>query len=39
VQGSGRFSSVGQLRKKIRVVVYHQANLPAELVQVEGAGS
>jgi hypothetical protein len=39
VQGSGRFSSLGQLRKKIRVVVYHQANLPAELVQVEGAGS
>ena len=31
VQGGGR-----QLRKRMRVVVYHQANLPAEIVQVEG---
>jgi hypothetical protein len=38
VQGPPRFSSVPLLRKKLRVVVYHQANLPAELVQVEGAG-
>ena len=38
IQGPARFSSVGQLRKKLRVVIYHQANLPAELVQVEGAG-
>jgi hypothetical protein len=38
VQGSARFSSVALLRKKLRVVVYHQANLPAEIVQVEGAG-
>ena len=33
VQGSARFSSVALLRKKLRVVVYHQANLPAEIVQ------
>ncbi len=38
IQGAARFSSVGQLRKRLRVVIYHQANLPAELVQVEGAG-
>jgi hypothetical protein len=38
VQGSGRFSSVGQLHRRVRVVIYHQANLPAEIVQVEGAG-
>ena len=38
VQGSARFSNVALLRKKLRVVVYHQANLPAEIVQVEGAG-
>jgi hypothetical protein len=31
VQGFAR-----QLRPKLRVVVYHQANLPAEIVQVEG---
>ena len=39
VQGSARIWSVAQLRKRLRVVVYHQANLPAEIVQVEGAGS
>jgi len=39
VQGSARVWSVAQLRKRLRVVVYHQANLPAEIVQVEGAGS
>jgi hypothetical protein len=38
VQGSARIFSVAQLRKRLRVVVYHQANLPAEIVQVEGAG-
>jgi hypothetical protein len=30
------YGSVAQLRKRMRVVVYHQANLPAEIVQVEG---
>jgi hypothetical protein len=30
IQGAGR-----QLRRKMRVVLYHQANLPAEIVQVE----
>jgi len=39
VQGSARVWSVAQLRKRLRIVVYHQANLPAEIVQVEGAGS
>ena len=39
IQGGARVTSVGQLRKRLRVVVYHQANLPADLVQVEGAGS
>ena len=38
VQGPLRITSVAQLRKRLRVVVYHQANLPAELVQVEGVG-
>jgi hypothetical protein len=38
VQGPARYSNVALLRKKLRVVVYHQANLPAEIVQVEGAG-
>jgi hypothetical protein len=38
VQGSGRFSNVASLRKRLRVVVYHQANLPADFVQVEGVG-
>jgi hypothetical protein len=28
--------SVAQLRRRMRVVVYHQANLPAEIVQVGG---
>jgi hypothetical protein len=27
-----------QVRRRFRVAVYHQANLPAELVQVEGVG-
>jgi hypothetical protein len=38
VQGSSRYSSVLQLKRRLRVVVYHQANLPAEVVQVEGVG-
>jgi hypothetical protein len=35
VQGSARIFSVSRLRPRLRVVLYHQANLPAELVQVE----
>ena len=38
VEGSSRYSSVLQLKRRLRVVVYHQANAPAEVVQVEGAG-
>ena len=38
IQGSLRYSSVLQLKRRLRVVVYHQANLPAEVVQVEGVG-
>jgi hypothetical protein len=38
VQGSARITSVAQLRRRFRVVVYHQANAPAEIVQVEGVG-
>jgi hypothetical protein len=36
VSGPARFSSVALLRRRLRVVLYHQANLPATLVQVEG---
>jgi hypothetical protein len=36
VQGPVRFSNVALLRRRLRVVLYHQANLPATLVQVEG---
>jgi len=32
------FGSVAQLHRRQRVVVYHRANLPAEIVQVEGLG-
>ena len=39
VQGPPRFSSVSRLRPRLRVILYHQANLPADLVQVEGFGS
>jgi hypothetical protein len=35
VQGPLRFSSASTLRPRLRVVLYHQANAPAELVQVE----
>ena len=38
IQGSSRYSSLLQLKRRLRVVVYHQANLPAEVVQVEGVG-
>jgi hypothetical protein len=38
VTGSVRIVSVAQLRRRLRVVVYHQANAPAEIVQVEGVG-
>jgi hypothetical protein len=38
VQGSARISSVVLLRRRLRVVLYHQANQPATLVQVEGVG-
>jgi hypothetical protein len=38
VQGPLRFSSPSRLRARLRVVLYHQANAPAELVQVEGFG-
>jgi DNA-binding transcriptional regulator of glucitol operon len=38
VQGGARVSSVSRLRRNLRVVVYHQANAPAEYVQVEGVG-
>src|SRR5262249_25609388 len=36
VQGRARITTVIQLKKKMKVVVYHQANLPADLVQIEG---
>ena len=36
VQGPARFASVGQLRRRLRVVIYRQADQPATLVQVEG---
>jgi hypothetical protein len=38
VQGPARFASVGQLRKRLRIVVYRQADQPATTVQVEGTG-
>jgi hypothetical protein len=36
VQGPGKYSIVGRLKPRLRVVLYRQANQPAELVQVEG---
>ena len=36
VQGPARFASPTKLRPRLRVVLYHQANAPADLVQVEG---
>jgi hypothetical protein len=38
VQGSARVFSVAQLRRRLRVVIYRQADQPATLVQVEGIG-
>ena len=38
VQGPARFASPAKLRPRLRVVLYHQANAPADLVQVEGIG-
>ena len=38
VVGSVRFSSVAQLRRRLRIVVYRQADVPATMVQVEGIG-
>lgn len=38
VQGPPRFASPSRLRPRLRVVLYHQANAPADLVQVEGIG-
>jgi hypothetical protein len=35
VQGPARFASVAKLRPRLRVVLYHQANAPAQLVQIE----
>jgi hypothetical protein len=39
IQGPARFSKLRQLRPRLRVALYHQANLPAQIVQVEGVGS
>jgi hypothetical protein len=38
VQGSARVTSVALLRRRLRIVVYRQADQPATLVQVEGVG-
>jgi hypothetical protein len=38
VQGPFKYATLPQLKRRLRVVLYHQANLPAELVQVEGGG-
>jgi hypothetical protein len=38
VSPSARIQGARQIRRRFRVVIYHQANLPAELVQVEGGG-
>jgi hypothetical protein len=39
VQGSLRVTTVAQLRRRLRVVLYRQADQPATLVQVEGVSS
>jgi len=39
VQGSARVTNVASLRRRLRIVVYRQADQPATLVQVEGVGS
>ena len=38
VQGGARVASVSKLRRNLRVVVFHQANSPAESIVVEGFG-
>jgi hypothetical protein len=38
VQGPARFATVALFRRKLRIVAFHEANSPAELVQVEGIG-
>jgi hypothetical protein len=38
IQGGGRKATAPTLRRGLRVVVYRQANAPAQLVQVEGFG-
>lgn len=38
VDPSARVQGARKLRTHLRVVVYHQANAPADLVQVEGVG-
>jgi hypothetical protein len=38
VDPNARVQGVRRLRTHLRVVVYHQANAPADLVQVEGVG-
>ena len=35
VSPAARIQGARQIRRRMRVVLYHQANLPAELVQVE----
>ena len=38
VQGPFRFGSVAKLRPRLRIVTYHLANAPVQLIQVEGVG-
>ena len=38
VDPNARIQGVRKLRPHLRVVVYHQANAPADLIQVEGVG-
>jgi len=38
VQGPARIFSAAQLRRRLRVVLFRQADQPATLVQVEGVG-
>ena len=38
VQGPARIFSVAQLRRRLRVVLFRQADQPATIVQVEGVG-
>jgi hypothetical protein len=38
VSPTARVQGGRQIRRRMRVVIYHQANTPADLVQVEGVG-